>query len=105
MPLEEDAVLVALHEHGMQRPEEVLARADARRRDGADRVEHRARSDGKTGGPQRPAEIGDVLGKLAVRRLGLPRARKTRPFPARLPQQGDGLTGTHYSAALISLRT
>ncbi len=36
---------MALHEHGVQRPVEVLAGADARRLDGGDRVEDGARSD------------------------------------------------------------
>ena len=50
-----------LHEHGMERPIEVLARADPRRLDRRDRVENRARADRQTCGPQGPREIGDVV--------------------------------------------
>ena len=46
--VEEQALLVALHEHGVQRPVEVLPRADPRRLDGGDRVET---APGPTGRP------------------------------------------------------
>ena len=65
--VEQTRVLVPLHEDRVQRPVEILARADARRLDGLDRIEHRARADRQAGGPQRAGEIGDVLGEAAAR--------------------------------------
>jgi hypothetical protein len=54
-----------LHEHRVQRPIEILARADPRRLHGFERIEHRARPDRNSRRPQRAREIEDVLGQPA----------------------------------------
>ena len=62
-------MLVALHEHRVQRPVEILARADAGGLHRRERIEHRARPDRNAGRPQRTREIDDVLGELALHKL------------------------------------
>ena len=64
--VEQDRMLVPLHEHRMQRPVEIVARADAGRLHRFERIEHRARPDRNAGGTQRTREIDDVLGEAAV---------------------------------------
>src|SRR5262249_38574390 len=54
--LEDDRVLVPLHEHGVQRPVEVVLGADARRLHRRERVEHRARADREPSHAQRAGE-------------------------------------------------
>ena len=61
--IEQHRMLVPLHEHGVERPVEILARADTGRRHGGERIEHRARPDRNAGGAQRAREIHDVGGK------------------------------------------
>src|SRR5262249_1221692 len=65
--VKQDRVLVALHEHRMQCPVEVVARADAGRLESLERVEHGARSDRDAGGAQRAREVDDVLGEAPLR--------------------------------------
>ena len=59
-------MLVPLHEHRVQRPVEILARADTRGRHGVERIEHRARPDRNAGRAQRAREIDDVLREAAA---------------------------------------
>ena len=66
--IEQHRMLVPLHEHRMQRPVEIVARADARDAHRLERIEHRARPDRHAGGAQRAREIEDVFGKTALRR-------------------------------------
>ena len=63
-------MLVPLHEDGMKRPVEVLARADPRRLDRRNRIENRAGADRQTRGPQGPREIGDVVCEAAFTLAG-----------------------------------
>ena len=63
--VEQNRVLVPLHEHGMQRPVEVVAIADARHLQGFQRIEHRAGPDRHAGRAQRTREVEDVLGEAA----------------------------------------
>ena len=64
--VEQDRVLVPLHEHRVQRPIEVLAVADARHLHGLERIEHGARADRNAGRAQRAREVEDVLGEAAL---------------------------------------
>ena len=59
-----------LHEHGMQCPIEILARADPRRLDRRNGIENRPRSDRQTCGPQGSREIGDVVRETAFTLAG-----------------------------------
>ena len=59
--VEQLGVLVALHEHRMQRPVEVGAGADASDAQRIERIEHRPRADRNAGGAQRPREVQDVF--------------------------------------------
>ena len=65
--IEQHRMLVPLHEHRVQRPVEILARADAGGLHRLERIEHRAGPDRNAGGAQRAREIDDVLGEPAVR--------------------------------------
>ncbi len=91
--VEQQRVLVPLHEHRVQRPVEVLAGADAGRFDRRERIEHRARPDRNAGRAQRAGEIDDVLGEAAALSVlpsptpppAAPRApRRSAPSPWRL---------------------
>ena len=64
--VEERAMLALLHEDGMERPVEIVARADAGRLHRADRIDHRGRADGQPGFAQRAGEIDDVVGDPAA---------------------------------------
>src|SRR6476660_9328865 len=64
-------MLVPLHEHGVQCPGKVIARADACGLHRRERVEHRARADRNAGGAQRTREVDDVLGETAARLRGV----------------------------------
>ena len=64
--VEKKRVLVPLHKHRVQRPVEILARADAGGLDRFERVEHRARADRDAGRTQRTGEVDDVFGEAAV---------------------------------------
>src|SRR5262245_52115901 len=78
--LEDERVLVALHEYRVQRPVEIVARADARRRHRGKRVHHRAGTDRNAGRPQRAGEVDDVLGQpagLAIATFCVPVAGET----------------------------
>src|SRR5689334_4503169 len=76
-------MLMALHEHGVQRPIKILARADAGDFQSFQSIEHGARSDGDPGGAQRARKIDDVFGEPAG----------TLPLPAgeRVGVRGFGL--------------
>src|SRR5690606_34408637 len=64
--LVEDGAMLALRdEDRMQRPIEVIARADARDLDGAYRIDDRRRPDRHAGAAQGAREIDDVLDELA----------------------------------------
>ena len=65
---EDLAVLRAADEAGLQREVEVAPVGEARRLDRADRVEHPPGADRQPGLAQRPGEVGDVRGELAVLR-------------------------------------
>ena len=65
-------MFVALYEHGMQRPIEIVARTDARHFQSFQRVEHSARSNGNPSSAQRPREINDVFGEPAGIRITSP---------------------------------
>ena len=58
-------MLVPLHEHRMQRPVKIVARADAGRLHRFERIEHRAGPKRNAGGTQRAGEIDDILGEPA----------------------------------------
>jgi len=60
---EDQRVLMALHEHAVQRPIEVLARAEPCGIDRQGRLDHRSRSQRQAGLAQAAHEIGDVFGK------------------------------------------
>src|SRR5258708_2533364 len=60
-------MLVALHEHRVQRPVEILARADAGGLERGQRIEHGAGADRNAGRPQRAGEVEDVLRQPSVR--------------------------------------
>ena len=62
-------MVVALHEHRVQRPVEIVARADAGGAHRGERIEHRAGPDRNAGGAQRARKVDDVLGELALRVL------------------------------------
>ena len=64
--VENDRMLMLLHEDGVQRPVEILALADPRRLHRVNRIYHRRRADGETGCAQGAGKIGDVLGELAA---------------------------------------
>jgi hypothetical protein len=69
--LVERLMLVALHEHRMQRPVEVLARGQGAGLNGVERIDHRARPDRQPGAAQQPGEMHDVFGQPARRRATL----------------------------------
>ena len=52
-----------LHEHRMQRPVEILARADAGRLQGVERIDHRARPERNARRAQCARKIDDVFGE------------------------------------------
>ena len=58
-----------LHEHRMQGPVEVLARADTGDMHRVERVHHRAGPDRNAGRAQRAREVDDVLGESFHLRL------------------------------------
>ena len=64
--VEQLRVLVPLHEHRMQRPVEIRARADAGDAQGVERIEHRAGPDRNPGRAQRAREVDDVFRQSAV---------------------------------------
>ena len=64
--VEQNRVLVPLHEHRVQRPVEILAVADARDAERLQRVEHRAGPDRNAGRAQRAREVEDVFGEAAI---------------------------------------
>src|SRR5262245_50579857 len=55
--LEDERVLVALHQYRMQRPIEIVARADARRLDRRERVHHRPGTDRNAGSAPGAGEV------------------------------------------------
>ena len=59
-----------LHEHGMERPVEVLARADPRGLDRRNRIENRPWADRQACNPQGTREIGDVVCEAAFTLTG-----------------------------------
>src|ERR1700722_11586440 len=59
-------MLVPLHQHGVQRPVEILTRADAGRLERRQRVEHGAGADRDASGAQGAREIDDVLRQPAI---------------------------------------
>ena len=63
--IEQHRVLVPLHEHRVQRPVKIVARADAGRLHRFERIEHRAGPDRNAGRAQRAGEVDDVLGEPA----------------------------------------
>src|SRR5262249_50668883 len=69
--LEDERMLVPLHQYRMQRPIEIVARADARRLDRRERVHHRSRTDRNAGRAQGAGEVDDVFGKTAANPLSL----------------------------------
>ena len=78
--IEQHRMLVALHEHGVQRPVEILARADARRLHRFERIEHAPGPTGMPARAQRAREIDDVLREAAAsaRRHAPPLAGEVR---------------------------
>ena len=64
--VEQQRVLVSLHEHRVQRPVEILAVADMRNVKRLQRVKHRARPDGEARRAQRAREVEDVFRKAAL---------------------------------------
>ena len=118
--VEQERMLVPLHEHRVQRPVEILARADAGRLDRRERIEHRAGPDRNAGRAQRAREIDDVLGEAAgVRLLGgddrvrvrtdscrhAIRPPPPRPSPASGEERRVQAIAQRYSAARSSART
>jgi len=113
MLLEDERVLVPLHQYRMQRPIKIAARADARRLDCCQRVHHRPRTDRNAGRAQRAGEVDDVFGETAA----APPALITRIFrPADViggedRSRSEGKKSMHdvwssvYSAARRSART
>ena len=77
--VEQNRMLVPLHEHRVQRPVEILAVADARDVDRFQRIEHRAGPDRNAGRAQRAREVEDVFGEAA---FGLTSAMTATPPPA-----------------------
>ncbi len=73
--VEQDRMLVPLHEHGMQGPVKIIAGADARGLDRFERIEHRAGPDRNASGAQGTCEVDDVL-REAARLLPLPRGER-----------------------------
>ena len=57
---------MALHEHRVQDPVEILTRADARALDGCKGVQHCARADRDPGNAQRAGEVNEIVGELAA---------------------------------------
>ena len=68
--VEQDAVLVSLHEDSVKRPVKVLACADPCRLDRRNGIENRPGADRKTGNPQGACEIRDVVCKTAFTQVG-----------------------------------
>ena len=60
--IEQNRMLVPLHEHRVQRPVEILAVADLRDLHGFQRIEHGAGPDRNAGRAQRAREVEDVFG-------------------------------------------
>jgi predicted metal-dependent enzyme (double-stranded beta helix superfamily) len=60
--IEQDRMLVPLHEHGVQRPVEIIAGADARRLYRFERIEHRTRPDRNPRRAQGARKVEDVIG-------------------------------------------
>src|SRR5208282_4234351 len=81
--IENERMLVPLHEHCVQRPVKILARADARGFHRFERIEHRTGPDRKSSRAQRAGEVDNVFGEPAV---ALSHSR-SQPFvpPTRLP--------------------
>ena len=77
--VEQNRVLVPLHEHRVQRPVEIVAVADARDAHRFERVEHRARPDRHAGGAQRAREVEDVFGEAALPSFTSPACGGGRP--------------------------
>ena len=71
--IEQDRMLVPLHEHRVQRPVKILTGADAGSLNGFERIEHRARPDRNARRAQRAGEVEDVFGNRPVAlRIALP---------------------------------
>ncbi len=64
--VEQDRVLMPLHEHSVQRPVEILAVADLCDVERFQRIEYRAGPDWKAGGAQRARKVENIFGETTV---------------------------------------
>ena len=93
--VEDRLLVVPLHEDGVERPVEILARVDAGDLDRADRVDHRRRTDRQPGAPEHAGEMDDVVGEPpAFRRLG------RRVVHGTVPQTTNWVTAKKIAAVL-----
>ena len=97
--IEDDRVLVALHEHRMQRPVEILARAEAGGLHRLERIEHRAGADRNAGGAQRAGEVDDIFGEPA----GCFSVLRSRGRSARRSRDGRGSVVHAYATLIATL--
>ena len=64
--VEQLALVAPVHEHGVQRPVEILAPLEADGLQRAKRLDHAARADRQAGGAERAGEVHDVAGEAAA---------------------------------------
>jgi len=67
--IEDERVLVALHQNRVQRPIEIFARPDTRGLDRGERIHDRSGPDRNAGRAQRAGEVDDVFGETAGLRV------------------------------------